>query len=246
MFKDTDYFNNINELYSMSKGINYKDYPLNRINIKKKDALKKADEYFYYLSRFNREVMSKINNYNNMIYEVDEINGGVFFKDDKISRILVPRLDNIFSSSILVHEYTHALSLDSVNEIDSMYYDEVCPFLNQFLYLEYLRDYYDTKDLIDSNMNYMIHNQLLYNVSRFKDSINEKHDDRSKIREHFKYVIGSLYSIVLYDRFKNDMDFMSNYSMLYNNKNSLEDLLKHYNVDICDKDNINLIKKLIK
>lgn len=235
-------------LYGMSQDINFDEHPVKRVPMTKSDALALNYDFFKSLkSKNNVRFLKAIESYNDKIYESDVVEGGVYGIENKVKKIVVPKLDNVYAASILTHECTHALEFEKkVNVRSEEFHQEVVPFLNQFLFLEYLKKYYYIDEVIESNLDFMVHNQLLYNSRGYGDSMEDGRVNIPKAREHLKYIQGSLYSIVLYEWYKADEDFMKLYSKIYTQNKRVEDLLKYYDINFGDIDNMVTVKRLMK
>ena len=247
MDKLDDVIENMSFLYIMSKDVDYSKHPIKRVDMMKSDGITLTGEFFREISNGSKEVFSALKRYIYSMKEVPWVEGGLFLNDRNEVRILVPTLNNVFSTSILVHECTHALDTEGIINLDKdNSHAEVLPFLNQFLFIEGLKDYYDIEELKKSHMDYMIYNNLLYNVNKYVSCADQEEIDYDAIQRHFKYVLGGLYSIVLYEWYKNDPDFMDNYSKIYSGDETLSSLLDYYEIRFGDIDNIKLVKSLMK
>ncbi len=243
-----DAIENITFLYMMSKDVDYNNHPIKKVPMIKSDGITMTGEFFRRISNNDKKVFSALKRYIYSMKEVPWVEGGMFLNENNDVRILVPTQNNVFSTSILVHECTHALDTEGIIDLD---YDnsfaEVLPFLNQFLFIDMLKEYYhDIEELQKSHMDFMIHNQLLYNADKYVNCADEENVDYEGIQRHFKYLLGSLYSIVLYEWYKNDSDFMKTYSRIYDGRGTLRSLLDYYEVKLEDIDNIKLVKSLMK
>lgn len=242
-----DAIENITFLYIMSKNADYNAHSIKKTDMTKSDGITLAGEFFRKISNNNKKIFSALKRYIYSMKEVPWVEGGMFLNQNKEVRLLVPTLNNAFSVSILVHECTHALDTEGIINLDvDDSYAEVLPFLNQFLFIDSLKEFYDIDELKKSHMDYMIYNNLLYNTNKYVSCADEENINYDKICKHFKYVLGSLYSIVLYEWAQNDKDFIDNYSKIYTENRSLKSLLDYYDVKLGDIDNIKLVKSLMK
>ncbi len=232
----------------MSKNVDYSKHSIKKVDMLKSDGIALIGDFFRKISNNDKKVFSALKRYIYSMKEVPWVEGGMVVNESNDVRLLVPTQKDAFSASILVHECTHALDFESIINLDyDNSYAEVLPFLNQFLFIDTLKEYYyDIEDLQKSFMDYMIYNNLLYNANKYTSCADEENIDYYKICEHFKYLLGSLYSIVLYEWSQNDPDFMDNYSKIYTGNKSLKSLLDYYEVRFEDIDNIKFIKSLMK
>ncbi len=234
-------------LSTMSKDVDYSKHSVKKVGIFKDKGVHLTWNFFKELSYNDKRIVDSIKKYTFSIKEVPWVEGGLFLNDNNDVRILVPTLDNVFSTSILVHECTHALDVEHIIDLDcDDSHAEILPFLNQFLFIDSLKDNYDIEELQKSHMDYMIYNNLLYNVNKYVGCADKEDIDYDGIQKHFKYVLGSLYSIVLYEWYKNDKDFMNNYSKVYTKDETLKSLLDYYGIRLGDIDNIKFVKSLMK
>ncbi len=245
---DDDIIQNLVILYGLSCDVDFTKHPVKKVPMTRSDALALNYDFFKSLkSTKNTWFLKAIENYNNKIYESDIVEGGVYGIENKVKKIIAPRLDNVYGGSILTHEITHALEFEKkVNIRKTDLYQEIVPFLNQFLFIEYLKKYYYVDELRESNVDFMVNNQLLYNVHEYGNSSDGIEVDVPKAREHLKYIYGSLYSLVLYDWYQADEDFMKVYSKIYTSGKTIEDVLKHYDVSFGDISNVILVRSLMK
>ena len=244
-----DEIRNLVILYGMSNGVDFSKHPVKRVDMTKSDVLALNYDFFKYLKpKNNVRFLKTIENYTDKIYESNIIEGGIYGIENKVKKVVVPKLDNAYAASILTHEYTHALEFEKkLNIRKDDLHQELAPFLNQFLFLEFLKKYHDVDEVIQSNLDFMVHNQLLYNAHEYGNVADEGILNIPKAIEHLKYIYGSLYSIVLYDWYKVDTDdFMKLYSKVYTQNKTIEDLMKYYDVTFGDIDNMALIKSLMK
>ena len=242
-----DVVENLTFLYIMSKTVDYNSHPVKRIEIPKEDGFALTGEFFRKLSNNNDEIFSALKRYIYSLKEVPWVEGGLFINEKGETRILAPTQDNIFSTSILIHECTHALDIEKIINLEAREgFEEVLPFLNQFLFIDYLKEFYDVDELKNTHMDYMINNQLLYNVNEYVNLSDKVIIDPERMKSHFKYILGSLYSIVLYEWYKADEDFMNRYSKIYTENAPLNSLTDYYDVKLGDIENIKLVKSLMK
>lgn len=232
----------------MAKDVDYNEHSIKRIDMLKSDGIALVGEFFRKISNSDKKLFSALKRYIYSMKEVPWAEGGMFVNENNDIRILVPTLNNAFSTSILVHECTHALDVESIVNLDyDNSYAEVLPFLNQFLFIDTLKEYYyDIDELQKTHMDHMIYNILLYNANQYANCADDENINYDKICEHFKYLLGSLYSIVLYEWSQNDPDFMDNYSKIYTEGRSLKSLIEYYDIKLSDIDNIKLVKSLMK
>ena len=242
-----DAIENITFLYIMSKNVDYSKHPIKNVPMLKSDGITLTGEFFRKLSNDSGKIFSALKRYIYSMKEVPWIEGGMFINQNKELRLLVPTQNNVFSTSILVHECTHALDAEGIVDLDEdNSHVEVLPFLNQFLFIDSLKEFYNIEELKKSHMDYMIYNNLLYNANKYVSCADKENIDYDGIQEHFRYVLGSLYSIVLYEWAQNDKDFMDIYSKIYTEGKDLKYLLDYYDIKLGDIDNIKLIKSLMK
>jgi len=242
-----DLVDNITSLYKMSIGINYSEPLIKNIPIIKSDGITLTGEFFRKISNNDQKVFSALKRYIYSMKEVPWTEGGMYINENNEVRILTPTLKNAFSTSILVHECTHALNNENIIKLDcEESHSEVLPLLNQFLFIDGLKDYYDINELRKSYMDYVIKSILLFNTNKYVECADKEIIDYEGIEYHFKYVLGSLYSIVLYEWFKNDKEFMDNYSKIYTGNGTLKSLLDYYEVNLEDKSNVEFVKSLMK
>lgn len=253
--KSLDVFSNI---YDLSKKYYNGKCPIKRIDISLLESKKCLLNFFKYISNNNTEVVSSIKRYDELSYYASEIEGLIFVKNDRLSKIKLPFLNNLYSLSICVHEYTHALNMESVCKCNDIFsHEEILPFLNQYMFLEYISKVYsyDTKQVIESSKYFMIQEQIFLNIKSFMDIIehlnnsdideNMKKEYINKLQEHYKYIVGALYSLQLYDYYKMDEKmFLKEYKKIYTEKSKIDDLLDFYSISLKNKENILLIENL--
>ena len=242
-----DAIENMALLYKMSKDVDYSKHPIKKLPMIKSDGITLTGEFFRKISNNDQKIFSALKRYIYSMKEVPWIEGGVYFNQHNDVRLLVPTQNNAFATSVLVHECTHALDIEHFIELDKdSTYVEILPFLNQFLFIDSLKEFYDIEELKSSYMDYMIYNNLLYNTNAYANYADKEEIDYDSIQTHFKYMLGSLYSIVLYEWAQNDKDFMDNYSKIYTRESTLKSLLDYYEIKSDDIDNIKLIHSLMK
>ena len=242
-----DAVENIAILSFMSKNVDYSNCQIKNVPMIKSDGITMVGEFFRRISNNDKKVFSALKRYIYSMKETPWVDGAMIVSQNDV-RVLVPTQNNVFSTSILVHECTHGLDMESIIDLycdDS--HTEVLPFLNQFLFIDMLKEYYyDIDELQKSFMDHMIYNNLLYNANQYANCADEENIDYDKICKHFKYLLGSLYSIVLYEWYQNDPDFINNYSKIYTDNIGLDAFLNYYEVKLEDIDNIKLVKSLMK
>ena len=243
-----DEIRNLAILYGLSNDVDFDKHPVKRVDMTKSDALALNHDFFKSLKpKNNVRFLKTIEGYSKKIDESRDVEGGIYGMEHKLKKVVVPKLDNVYAASILTHEYTHALEFErKVNIRREDFHQEITPFLNQFLFLEFLKKYYYVDEVIQSNLDFMIHNQLLYNAHEYGNAIEDGKVNIPKAVEHLKYIYGSMYSIALYEWYKADEEFMKLYSKVYTKDKTIEDLLKHYEVTFGDIDNMVLVKSLMK
>lgn len=239
---------NLAILYGMSSDVNFDEHSVKRVDMTKSDALALNHDFFKSLKpKNNVRFLKTIEGYNDKIYESNIIEGGIYGIENKVKKIVIPKLDNVYAASIFTHECTHALEFEKkVNIRREDFHQEITPFLNQFLFLEFLKKYYYMDEVIQSNLDFMVHNQLLYNAHEYGNIIENGVMNVPKAIEHLKYIYGSLYSIVLYEWYKADEEFMKLYSKIYTQNKTIEDLMKYYDVTFGDIGNMVIVKSLMK
>lgn len=237
------------KIYALSKKYYCNKSTIKKIDINYKESIKFLISFFEYLTDNNDKVKESLYKYIDLSYFTKKIDGIVFEKNNIVSKIIVPYFDNIYSTSIGVHEYTHSLNFDKVVDINNIIsYEEILPFLNQFLFLEFVNKKYNTEEIISSSKKFMLNEQLLLSVKSFisNNDENNKCINESKLRECYKYIIGSLYSLSLYEYYNMDKNmFMVEYKKLYSGESRVEDLLKYYDINMKNNENIILVKSLI-
>lgn len=243
-----DAIENITFLYIMSKDVDYNAYPIKNVPMIKSDGITMVGEFFRRISNNDKKVFSALKRYIYSMKEVPWVEGGMSVNENNDIRLLVPTQNNALSTSILVHECTHALDFENIINLDcDDSHIEVLPFLNQFLFIDILKEYYyDIDKLQKSFMDSMIYNNLLYNANKYVSCADDENINYDEIQIYFKYILGSLYSIVLYEWYKNDSDFIRNYSKIYEGESTLRSFLDYYEVKLEDIDNIKLVKSLMK
>lgn len=244
-------------LYTMSKKYYDDNTIIKKVNIFEYKACNHIFDFFDYISNQNINVRRALIKYYNISFFCNEIEGFVFEKNSKVSKIISPFFNDLYSTSIGVHEYTHALNLDSICILNDNYaYEEILPFLNQFLFLEYINDSYDTNEVIATSKKFMVQKQLFLNIINFMKIVEKVENDEiyknkfilNKFEEHYKYIIGSLYSLQLYEYYKMDESlFISEYKKLYCKEDkTIEDLLNYYSISLSNIENLILVKSLVK
>lgn len=244
-------------LFAMAENYYDEKTTIKKIDISREKAVAEMYKFFDYISNKSPEVRKALIKYYNTSYFNDKIEGFVFSKNGKVSKVAAPVFNNLYSTSIGIHEYTHALNFDSISKLNNRYeYEEILPFLNQFLFLEFVDKKYDSKEVIDSSKYFMLQKQLFLNIKNFmkivkemdiNDNAKTKHALYNKLMEHYKYIIGSLYSLLLYEYYKMDERlFMREYKKLYKSDKKIDDLLNYYSISLENKENILLVKNLVK
>ena len=136
-------------------------------------------------------------------------------------------------------------------------YDEIMPFLNQFLYFDFLKPKYKVDEVINSSKYYMMKEQMYYNLKKIlfildllTDNVLTKEDKVKfllKLEEHYKYFIGSLYSLELYDYYNMDeKSFLKEYRKIYKYEQTIIDMLNYYEISLQNNKGEVLVKKLIQ
>lgn len=246
----------LTDIYRMSRIHYKKSTPITSIIQSEDFLIESIKNCFTDLTGYDRRIVSRIINKYLSISEFDDDNyGQVYAIDEVVSRIKLMPLDSTFAASIAVHEYTHVLNINSLKDmVENRLQVEILPLTNQLIYSHFI----DEKgDFNKSFEDYVLHQQLFYNLKNFVSMIDILSDDNvsentknklyARFEEHYRYTLGGLYSLILYDFYKYDPKlFYRQSKKIYQNNESVLDLIDYYGVTLLDREAVNIVRSYVK
>lgn len=139
---------------------------------------------------------------------------GIFENDNKKRQLVVPRIDNIQSFLINIHEYTHEIiyesNLENINSDD--YLEVVAIKMERFYILKYYQSYLDKFNANQlERLEYYMTNQKYF----------------------YRYILAYYYQFVLINKFNQDISKILNYK--FDDKN--------YDLNVIGLKTLKLLKK---